>query len=213
MHDVVRTEKAGPGNRRNGQLFGQMSSYVIHDLHDFFIFFVLMDITDFFIVDSLCEIYEEFRKNGLFQYIAGRPADGPGLTEPAGRAVYAACFLMLAQNRRGSLKYRTDRETAAGKRIYEGRRQISDNPFIDVIATDDRTMNLASGNDDDIERLQYIGRAFNIIGDMALQKQCDFVEVMIMIGTSPGLFIADMEQPEFFVEISCFFCHRFLLFY
>ena len=101
MHDVVRTEKAGPGNRRNGQLFGQMSSYVIHDLHDFFIFFVLMDITDFFIVDSLGEIYEEFRKNGLFQYIAGRPADGPGLTEPAGRAVYAACFLMLEQNRRG----------------------------------------------------------------------------------------------------------------
>ena len=92
MHNVIRTEKTGPGNRWNGQFFCQMGGYIIHDLYDFFIFFVLMDIAYFLFVDGLGKIYEKFRKYGFFQDITGCSADHPGLAEPAGCTVYA-CLL------------------------------------------------------------------------------------------------------------------------
>ena len=65
-------------------------------------------------------------------------------------------------------------------------------------------MDRALTDQKDIPWFEMVGFSLNVIGDFSGKKDDDLVKIMVMIRKFPVCAVINVEQTEFFFEITCF---------
>ena len=66
-------------------------------------------------------------------------------------------------------------------------------------------MDRALTDQKDIPWFEMVGFSLNVIGDFSGKKDDDLVKIMVMVRKFTVCAVIDVEQTEFFFEITCFF--------